>query len=265
MFIKEAFLNDGVATYPASAYDINGAWDQQRYTNWQKELLGGTSKVQNYSGNISGGSENTQFLLSTSFRNETSVQVGDAQFNKAGLHFNVNHASPNKKFEVVFSANYALQKSNQPSSDLSRVALTLAPNSPALYDSDGNLNWQNGTFGNPLAKLPARSIGNVNDLVANTLLTYKLLPGLILKSSFGVTSLQSDEKRKEPSTIYNPALKLGSEMSSLFLSSVDRKSWIIEPQINWDVALGKAKLNFLAGATAQSVNNERLQQSGLFK
>ena len=37
---REAFANDDISTYPANAYDVNGKWDQTRYTDWQKELIG---------------------------------------------------------------------------------------------------------------------------------------------------------------------------------------------------------------------------------
>ena len=37
---KQAFVNSGISTYPANAYDINGTWDQSRYTDWQEEILG---------------------------------------------------------------------------------------------------------------------------------------------------------------------------------------------------------------------------------
>ena len=42
---KEAFANDGITTYPTSAYDVNGTWDPTRYTDWQRELTGGTSDL----------------------------------------------------------------------------------------------------------------------------------------------------------------------------------------------------------------------------
>src|SRR5690606_21557302 len=38
---REAFANDGFTEYPEDAYDVNGIWDPNRYTNWQKELIGG--------------------------------------------------------------------------------------------------------------------------------------------------------------------------------------------------------------------------------
>src|SRR5690554_2239593 len=61
---KEAYANDGITDYPANAYDINGVWDQDRYTDWQEVLIGGTSEFTDINGSISGGSEQTQFGLS---------------------------------------------------------------------------------------------------------------------------------------------------------------------------------------------------------
>src|SRR5690606_3966903 len=37
---REAFANDGITQYPANAYDVNGIWDENRYTDWQKEFIG---------------------------------------------------------------------------------------------------------------------------------------------------------------------------------------------------------------------------------
>ncbi|WP_349293608.1 TonB-dependent receptor plug domain-containing protein [Flavobacterium flavigenum] len=68
----QAFVNDGLS-YGATDYDINGTWDQNRYTDWQKELLGGTSLQQDIQGTLSGGSERTQFLLSGNYHQETTV------------------------------------------------------------------------------------------------------------------------------------------------------------------------------------------------
>ncbi len=30
---RDAYANDGITTYPANAYDVNGTWDQNKYTN----------------------------------------------------------------------------------------------------------------------------------------------------------------------------------------------------------------------------------------
>jgi hypothetical protein len=59
---KQAFINDGIPISDTD-YDVNGAWDQTRYTNWQKEL-GGSATINDFRTSISGGSETTQFLIS---------------------------------------------------------------------------------------------------------------------------------------------------------------------------------------------------------
>lgn len=69
----EAFQNDGITEYPESAYDINGTWDPNRYTDWQKKLIGGTALINNAEATVSGGSAETQFMLSGTYRRETSV------------------------------------------------------------------------------------------------------------------------------------------------------------------------------------------------
>ena len=33
---KKAFANDGITNFPANTHDVNGNWDQNRYTDWQK-------------------------------------------------------------------------------------------------------------------------------------------------------------------------------------------------------------------------------------
>ncbi len=59
---EEAFANDGIG-FGEADYDVNGVWDRNRYTDWQKELLGGTAEFTDLQGSVSGGSERTQFYF----------------------------------------------------------------------------------------------------------------------------------------------------------------------------------------------------------
>lgn len=259
---RQAFRNDGIANYPAGDYDINGTWDQNRYTDWQKELIGGTSLINELRGNISGGSQYTQFLFSGSYYTQSTVFPGDFLYKKGNSHVNLNHQSKDSKFLLVFSAGYTIQNNEQPAFDLTATSTTLAPNAPALYDSSGNLNWENGTWNNPLANQQAENKSTTKDLVANTVLSYEIIPNLILKSNFGYTDLQHVESRTNPSTIYNPSFGITSANSTLYLNNSKRSSWIIEPQLNWEKELGKGKLGILLGSTFQQRNASRLFQSG---
>jgi TonB-linked SusC/RagA family outer membrane protein len=257
---REAFANDGISPIPDYAYDVNGTWDQNRYTDWQKELLGGTALITDIQTSLSGGSEQTQFLLSGNFNKQTTVFPGDFNYKKANLHLNVNHESENKKFRTSISVGYTMQNNNQPRMDLMREAVNMSPNAPALYNPDGTLNWENNTFNNPLRNLEGKYKADTNDLIANAMLSYKLTDNLELKSSFGYTTLDNSETTANPSTRYNPAFGLGSEFSTLIVSGADRSSWIIEPQLNWNKAIGQGKLDVLVGGTFQSQQSSQLVQ-----
>lgn len=259
---KQAFVNDGITTYPSYAYDVNGAWDQNRYTNWQKKLIGGTASITNAQLSVSGGNEQTQFLIGGNFNSETTVFPGDFIYKKATMHASLNHQSENKRFRINFSLSYTKQKNDQPWTDLTHDAIFLAPNAPALYDSSGNLNWENGTFNNPLRNLEGKYLTDSGDLIANTVMSYDLVENLELKSNFGFTDLGFTESSTLPSTMYNPSYGIGSESSILFLNTTTRGSWIAEPQLKWKKTLGKSKFEILIGSTFQSQKNVRIVQKG---
>src|SRR5690606_26431716 len=70
---KQAFENDGISTYPANAFDINGAWNSDRATNWQKELLGNLATGINIQFSLSGGKDKTTYLISGSHNEQQTV------------------------------------------------------------------------------------------------------------------------------------------------------------------------------------------------
>ncbi|MFC0778694.1 SusC/RagA family TonB-linked outer membrane protein [Flavobacterium sp. HJSW_4] len=253
---RQAFKNDNIQ-FGSSDYDVNGAWNQNRSTNWQKKLQGGTSQIYDIQASISGGSENTQFLLSGSHHTETTVFPGNSIYKKGGIQFNLNHQSENKKFKLIFSAGYNLLDNNLPTTDFTYDSRTLPPNAPALYDSNRNLNWENGTWINPIAILNSKFEAKTNDLISNCMLSYELTKDLFLKTSLGFTSLDNKETRIIPSTITNPIYNVSPLTSSIYLNNTDRLSWIAEPQINWSKEIVYGKIDILFGATFQ---NQRMNR-----
>ena len=259
---KQAFINDGIPISDTD-YDVNGTWDQTRYTNWQKELLGGSATINDFRTSISDGSETTQFLISGNYRTEGTVLPGDFRYIKGGILSSMNYTSLDKKFKISFSGNYTAQDNLQAATDLTLTARYLAPNAPALYDTNGSLNWENDTFENPLAPLKSTYRANTNDLVANSVLSYELIQGLEIKSNFGFTDLKTKEVRTIPSTIYNPVYEVGSDNSIVHLNLTNRQSWIIEPQLRGFKTFGNHKFDVLMGMTSQQQRTERLFQSGI--
>ncbi|MBE0392035.1 TonB-dependent receptor plug domain-containing protein [Flavobacterium sp. PL002] len=134
---REAYANDGVTDYPATAYDINGTWDQNRYTNWQKELLGGNSSISTMQASLSGGSTQTQFVLSGTYNKETTVFPGDYKYEKGNVHLNLNHESEDQRFRINFTTGYVVQNNIMPTADFMGTALSLAPNAPRFMMHQG--------------------------------------------------------------------------------------------------------------------------------
>lgn len=259
---KQAFVNDGLTQYNPWDYDINGTWDQNRETDWQKEFLGGTSQITDLQATLSGGSDKTQFLLSSSYHTESTVFPGQYMYKKGGTQLSMSHRSEDNRFKLTFSAGYNIQDNDQPAYDLTSSSRYLAPNAPALYDTSGNLNWENGTWQNPLRFREAKFRSKTNDLVTSAVLSYEILDNLVLKSNFGFTDLRHEETRTSPSTIYNPAYQLTSAYSGIYLNNTDRQSWIVEPQVSWEKEMTFGKVNILAGGTFQSQTTARLYQFG---
>lgn len=254
---REAYTNDGFTEYPADAFDINGTWDQDRYTDWQKEFLGNTAINNNVRLTVSGGSEQTLFTLGGSFMKENTVFPMDFNYKRTTAFANISHRSKDENLHIHFSANYGLDKNLLPPADLTKDARFLPPNAPKIYNNDGSLNWENSTWMNPMAALNATYRNETHNLMANTVIAYKLLKGLEFKNNLGYNRSVLIEKKLNPHTIYNPAWGLTSAYSHIFKNDGNRDSWIIEPQLDGAYRLGKGELNVTLGATFQEQNMDQ--------
>tara|TARA_R110000868_G_scaffold71713_2_gene209694 strand:- start:21367 stop:24399 length:3033 start_codon:yes stop_codon:yes gene_type:complete len=265
---KEGIMNDGYGDYlddPAFDFvwpDVK-TWDQNRYTDWQKELIGGTAYRNNLQLGVSGGSEQTQFLVSGAYQNETTVFPGDAKYGKATVHTNLNHQSNDQRFKLNLSTSYSREHNNMPRTDFTSKAYTLEPNAPELYDEEGNLNWEDNIWDNPLASLEEEYNVSINTLIANMGLSYALAKNLELKTNFGYTTYGLNSYRIIPSSSRNPSLEASPEIySSLMTNSSSRQSWIVEPQVHWIKQWGDLDMKVLIGTTFQNQASEQLVLKG---
>jgi TonB-linked SusC/RagA family outer membrane protein len=244
----EGFNNDAIVPTVTNAPDLL-AWDTTRYTDLKKLLIGGTAHTTDAQASISGGTVNTTFFIGGSYHRETTVYPGDLTDARASMHINLNHLSADKRFSTTLSAIYSSDKNNLLSSDLAG-GLTLSPNLPPLYDSLGKLNWQQGgvSFLNPLAYLLQTYTVQTDNLLANSRLSYQLLPGLTIRASLGYNTIWGDEMSIFPKTSLNP---INNPISSSQFGNSSQKSWIIEPQIEYFKVFPKGKLDLLIGGTLQ--------------
>ena len=271
---KEAFANDGLtpsanSSDPGYAPDIM-LWDTTRYTDFKKMLIGNTAHSNNIQASVSGGNELTQFLIGGGYHKETTVYPGDFSDDIASFHFNINHSTANKKFTILFSGMYSSDANNMPQTDLTRY-INLPPNL-RLYDAQGNLSWAdngvvyntlgNGDIINPLSLINQNySSTNVN-LSGNLVLSYKVLPGLILKSSFGYNTFNSDERSTQPSSSIDPNLVADGVLPSAAFAGSSSRNWIIEPQAEYNLATHLGKLDILIGNTLQNKSGKTSSMYG---
>ncbi len=94
---NEAFINDGLTpsvepSDPGYAPDLL-VWDNKRYTDFKKLLIGGTARTSNAQASLSGGSSNVQFLLGATYRYQSTVFPGDFTDKQGSFHLNLNHLS----------------------------------------------------------------------------------------------------------------------------------------------------------------------------
>lgn len=263
---QEGYKNDGVsvpnnATAPSNNnYDLT-VWDQNRYTDWQKVLIGGTARYTDAQLSLSGGNANTQFLISPGYHTETTIFPGDFSDRKGSLQFNMSHADNKQRFKAQFSGTYVVDDNQLPQTDLTFYALGLAPNAPKLYNEDGTLNWApiasgSGTVStwiNPLAYLNDHYNTKANNLISNVLLSYKLLSGLTVSGSFGYSNLQRNELATSTFAAIRPERRATSTRSAAY-GNGKASNWIIEPQASYALGLGKGKLEVLVGSTFQESN-----------
>lgn len=257
---EEAFANDGITDYPPQAYDLNGTWDRYRYTDWQKELIGGTAVTQDTKLTILGGGLHTKFSTSISHVEQENVLPTDKKFKRNTFNFNYTYKSSNQAFELNSSILYAQLTNDQVNMDPTDQALKLAPNAPSLYQADGSLNWSFGILGNPLAPLLATYQYKSTNLVLNLGLTYALLSNLQFKLNTGITSNQLDELQLKPHTMFDPTYGYTSEYSTSAKALNTAKNFIVEPQFNYQTSLAtNHSVHFLVGATFQSNEKNNLE------
>lgn len=261
---RQAFFNSGISTYPANAYDVNGTWKADRYTDWSKSLIGNTATASNTQLQLTGGSETTSFLLSLGHNEQTTVFSNDFKYSTNSITTNVTHRSKDKKLNLDVSNMFSIQKNNVINSDITRNAFSLAPNAPALYKDDGSLNWENNSWSNPVAAYNATYSNQNVQYMTNLNIAYDLLKNITLKLGGGINYQAFEEWNISPNTIYNPAYVTGqsSAYSKASKNNQNRLSYILEPQINWKFKHEKHSFDILVGGTFQNENNSYGSMSG---
>ncbi|WP_313636464.1 SusC/RagA family TonB-linked outer membrane protein [Empedobacter sp.] len=248
---RTAFENDGIKTYPTNAYDINGSWDENSSTNWFNELVGHISSKSNNQLSINAASDQFQFLMSIGHFEATTVYPEPFRLKKTNALISLNYTSPNQRFSIGYKGNLSRSVNKLPSTDLFSSVISFAPNAPNLYNEQGELNWQNNTFVNPLAALRSYYTSNGDMMNHSILNSIQLIEGLSLVNNIGIYYSQSIENRVSPSTIYNPNYNYGSERSNVLRYDQKVMSYNIEPRLEYNKSINQHHFTNLVGLTFQ--------------
>lgn len=248
---REAFSNDGRIpssdpSSPQYAPDLY-AWDTTRETDFSELMLGNTARSYNGQVGLSGGNENLQFFLSSGYNKDGFVFPGDMKANRISFSNNLTYSSTNKKLSLQLQTNYSNFKNNLINAYLSAF-LSLPPNAPPLHTEEGKLNWQEGGYGfdNPFSYLMRKYDAETDNLIGNLQFDYKIIKGLTLRSSIGYNSMQVSEESISPIASQNP---MYGPQGSLGIGKNSMKSWIAEPQVEYEAALGNGVITVLVGST----------------
>ncbi|MBO9571982.1 MAG: TonB-dependent receptor plug domain-containing protein, partial [Chitinophagaceae bacterium] len=253
----EAIKNDALSITDYPNYDLR-SWDTTRYTDWQKELIGGTAKNTNLTASVSGGTPTISYLIGGTLNRSTNVFPGSYANKTGNIHFNINTSSLNQRFKLSLTGSYAVNNNGVPSKDLTKAALLLAPNAPRLHNEDGTLNWApndagRSTFNNPLGGTVFKYYEHaINTLTSNAQVSYSILRGLTIKSSFGYNNIRGNSFTASLPSAYPPEDRnnIGTGRNSAF-NNMNSLSWIAEPQLTFTKIFGNISLDALAGSTFQ--------------
>ncbi len=253
---REAFRNDGItpnATIGTLGYAVDLAvFDTTRYTDYKDQFFGGTAQYNNINASVSGGTSNTQFLVGSGYNRETNIFPGDFSTQRASVNMSVQHKSQDQRFTLGLSGNFAHFINNTTGSPSVFAAYTFAPNYPEFLDSLGNLVWSYGgrNIPNPMSYLFEKYDGQNTTLLSNLQLSYELLDGLKIQSSFGYNMFVGKELSISPKRALRPPAT-----SSARYGNNGYDGWIIEPQLHYNKTVSKLRLNLLLGSTFQRNNN----------
>lgn len=255
---REAYKNDG--TSPSTTdYDLNGAWDSTRYTDWQDVLIGNTAHITDAQGTISGGNSRTQFMFGAGYRRETTVFPGDYRDTKGTAHVNINHKSEDERLNANLSLSYVNDNNKLPLTDFTTNIL-LAPNAPAIYNPDGTFNWQKSTWANPFWPTVQTNTTVTDNLNASLDLGYKIGKFVKLGSRFGYNDIRLNSISilplfgSDPNTSQDPSVRRNS------FGNNRTKTWIIEPTASVEFSVGKSQFQGLLGTTFQQNSADGLGQ-----
>ena len=253
---KEAFTADGlvpsdkISDYYSYAPDLT-IYDQNKYTDWAKEIYGKNTSNTNVHASLSGGTVNNTFIISGGYNRSNFNYPGDFSDQHLTLHSGIHHSSLDQKLTVDLTTDFGYGK-NLSAGYGGANNVIFAPNLPTLQNEDGSLNWAyqgvdltRYQFYASLLKPTNLENYNFNSVLH---LDYKLIDGLSISANLGYNRNTTNENSKDPGVSQNP----GRILRTANFSNSNATAINIEPQVNYKKNIANGVFSALLGATYKS-------------
>jgi TonB-linked SusC/RagA family outer membrane protein len=239
---REGLANDGTVSNPVD-HDVN-KWDSNRYTNWQKEMIGSIAYMTDASVELKGAvNDNIWYRGSGLLRQESTVYSSrDFRYHKYGSRLQGNAISNDRRWALAVSGNYVADRNVLPAVDLTTFS-TLPPNSP--YDEDHPFDFFERYTDNPFTSQLRKSEASSSSFRSYINASYKPRPNLTFQLNTGFSSIKISEVQIYPLRSFAPAPGLSAY--SFFLNNHFRNQ-LTEMKATWEKQWEGARLNLVGGA-----------------
>ena len=227
-------------------------------TNWQDEIFR-SAPMQNHQLSVSGGTDNSQYLISGGYLSQDGIAVG-SDFKRFSARVNVD-SKLKKWLQVGMQSYFARTKKNNTidNANVIETALKQLPEMPAR-NPDGSWGYQETNqlatyYSNPLADAMTRENYEKGlQLIVNAYANIDIVKGLSLRMEYGGTYNYNNYY------YFQPDLTLGnwSQTSSGTRSASNSDYWSFKQYLTYQNTFGKHSLNVMAGHEAQESNWENL-------
>lgn len=227
-------------------------------TVWLDEVLKNAA-IRNFELSASGGNEKTKFYVGGSYFDQDGIVINSG-LKRLSTRLNLDHqASEKLSFGVNFSVSHSRNRRSFNDNTYTGIITNALGASPLMpvYDEDGNyedytlyqVNWLSD---NPvLSANEIKAWTTTNRLIGSVFGEYKFTNDLKFRSSWSTdySSVIDDQ-------FFSPITADASAVSGrAYNGNFQQLTWLNENILTYDKALGKSKLNAIAGFTVQETDS----------
>lgn len=253
------FLDDEGLVFGLSADEWRDrripGWNDGNNTDWQSEAFQENAGFQEINVNASGGTDKSSFYASASYLDQAGILIYN-NFDRVSGRLNLDHKASSKvnfgmNMSFARTRNDRLPDDNSFSTPLQLVALPTAqpindPDNPEeLFDRTVYFNgklYEDNTF---FQTSVYRTLGN---LYAN----WEIVPGLNLRSEFGVDFLSQNEEQYFNSRVARNTGEPNGFGENTFRHTLN---FTFNNFATYDISFGQSSLNLVGGMSFQESTN----------